>query len=711
MSSALFEANQQLEQFSAYARRGQRLNKDIQILFLGIPTERSAHLLNLLRSVRLSPRGRDITNIEELNSALSERSWDLLLLDETLSGVGFEELKNTLSQRNRDIPIIKTIASMEPDALANALGQDADCVIPDDNDCLALNLIQRELQYLQTRKQLRKAQADLSDCEEHIRQLISEASLPMLLCREGRICNVNNSLLDFLGFAETDELEGQNFNSIIAKGNRRDFSTLLRNFENSDGFEYCINLPVVRADQSELNSRIVLRKLRLQDQLTLQATLYAKNIVTENILLEGIDYLSGLYNRNYLNKELSYVIHKALDGGHDCNMLYICLDNYQDVEKQQGEETVEQLVRNVAQLLQSQINRVHLIARAESDAFALIYFDSSTEKSLQLAKKLRREIRRVEVETADGTINTSCSISVSPINDNTPGRDEMLLQAAEHARQLSQTKKGDAVGLVSQRLEKANQDNDTLTRKLWILVNESSLQLMFQPIVEMNPTSSDMQYYEVLLRFIDGRNKALSPSGLMQRITDPELKIAIDRWVIEHSLLALKATGTSSQQRLAISLTHRTMLHPETLVWLADRLREHKLSASSLIFQISETDIGLDLESIRIFTQELTNMNCQVCIKHFGSAANSNDILKRVKSNFVKLDGSYIRDLHDNSSFDTSFRTTVNKLKALEKQVIAPMVEDTQVMCKLWKAGVDFIQGYYLQPPKDAMDYDFFEGR
>ncbi|GEM_PF-908131 len=710
MSSALFEANQQLQQFSASARRGQRLNKDIQILFLGIPTERSAHFLNLMRSVRLSPRGRDISSLDELNTALSERSWDLLLLDEIHSAIDFEELQHTLRQRNRDIPIIKTIASMDPTALADALDQDADCVIPQDNDCLALNLIQRELQYLQTRKQLRKTQADLSDCEEHLRQLVSDSSLPMLLCREGKIFSVNNGLLDFLGYAEAGELEGANFNSVIGKGNRRDFSTLLRNFESSDGFEYCINLPVVRADQSELNCRIVLKKMRLQDQLTLQATLYAKNILTENILHEGIDYLSGLYNRNYLNKELSYVIHKALDGGHDCNLLYICLDNYHEAENTHGEETAEQLIRNTAQLLQKQINRVHLIARAEEDAFALIYFDSSTEKSLQLAKKLRREIRRIETETNDGVLNTSCSISVTPINDNTPGRDEVLQQADEHARQLNQTKKSDGVGLVAQRLEKANQSNDTLTRKLWILVRESSLQLMFQPIVEMNTTPSGIQYYEVLLRFVDGRNKALSPSGLMQRITDPELKIAIDRWVIEHSLMALKETGASSQKRLAISLAHRTMLHPETLVWLAERLREYKLSANNLIFQISETDVGLDLEAIRIFTQELTNMNCQVCIKHFGSAPNSSEILKRVKSHFVKLDGSYIRDLQENSSFDNSFKNTVKKLKSQEKKVIAPMVEDTQVMCKLWKAGVDFIQGYYLQPPQETMEYDFFEG-
>ncbi|MFW1677642.1 EAL domain-containing protein [Pontibacter sp. JAM-7] len=709
MLTALFEAKQKLEQFSTNARRSQRLNKDIQVLFVGISTEHSARILNLLRSVRMSPRGRDVADLSSLTAALSERSWDLLLIDESTAEISLDELHNALQERNRDIPVIKLVDSMHPDILDTALQQQPDCIIPQDNDSLALHLIQRELQHLHNRKQLRKAQADLSDCEENIRQLINESSQPILLCREGRISSTNASLLDFLGYLEPQELENENFSSLISKGNRREFSTLLRNFENSDSFEYCINLPVERADKSELNCRIVLKKLRLQDQLTLQATLHAKNIVTENILHEGIDYLSGLYNQSYLSKELGYVIHKALDGGHDCHLLYLCLDNYQAVEQQHGEEATEQMIRTVAQLLQKMINRVHLIARPDNDTFALIFFDSSTDKAMQLAKKLRREIRRCEVEFGDTTLNTSCSVSVSPINDNAPGKEEALQQAADMARQLSSSEKGDAIGLVTPRLEKHNQDNSSLTDKLWILVRENSLQLMFQPIVEMNSNPSGVEYYEVLLRFIDGRNKSLSPSGLMQRINDPELKVAIDRWVIEQSLTALKHSGSKNQQRLAISLSHKTMVHPETLVWLAERLREHQLSANSLIFQISETDIGLDIQSIRQFTQELANMSCQVCIKHFGSAPNSREILKRVKSHYVKLDGSYIRDLQENNSFDTSFKDTVDKLRAQEKKVIAPMVEDTQVMCKLWKAGVDFIQGFYLQPPKTTMDYDFFE--
>jgi EAL domain-containing protein (putative c-di-GMP-specific phosphodiesterase class I) len=79
-----------------------------------------------------------------------------------------------------------------------------------------------------------------------------------------------------------------------------------------------------------------------------------------------------------------------------------------------------------------------------------------------------------------------------------------------------------------------------------------------------------------------------------------------------------------------------------------------------------------------------------------------------IRSDYVKLDGSYIQDLGKDPEQDEQFFNLVQQLASLDKTTIAPLVENTKAMASLWKAGVDYVQGFYLQPPQENMDYDFF---
>lgn len=145
------------------------------------------------------------------------------------------------------------------------------------------------------------------------------------------------------------------------------------------------------------------------------------------------------------------------------------------------------------------------------------------------------------------------------------------------------------------------------------------------------------------------------------------------------------------------------------LQWLDDRLRLSRVAADSLIFQISESDAAVNLMEVSQFVRGLQRLGCQTCLKHFGSSPNSEHVRRELNTAFIKLDGSHVQDLENRLLDLEALKAMLEPLKAQGKLIIAPLVESTRVISDLYAAGVHLIQGYYLQQPREQMDYDFFD--
>ena len=127
------------------------------------------------------------------------------------------------------------------------------------------------------------------------------------------------------------------------------------------------------------------------------------------------------------------------------------------------------------------------------------------------------------------------------------------------------------------------------------------------------------------------------------------------------------------------------------------------------MFEISESDAAVNLMEARNFAHAMQQLHCKVCLKHFGSSPNSEHVRQELDAEFIKLDGSYIQDLQNRNLSLESLQEILNPLQQQNKLIIAPLVEKTRVISDLFSAGVHLIQGHYLQPPREKMDYDFFD--
>ena len=105
-------------------------------------------------------------------------------------------------------------------------------------------------------------------------------------------------------------------------------------------------------------------------------------------------------------------------------------------------------------------------------------------------------------------------------------------------------------------------------------------------------------------------------------------------------------------------------------------------------------------------TQGLAELHCKVALSQFGCSLNPFNTLKHLQVDFVKVDGSFSQDL-SNPDNQEALKTLLASLHAQAKLTIVPYVESASVLATLWQAGVNYIQGYYLQGPSQSMNYDF----
>ncbi|MCY1500435.1 Cyclic di-GMP phosphodiesterase PdeF [compost metagenome] len=160
---------------------------------------------------------------------------------------------------------------------------------------------------------------------------------------------------------------------------------------------------------------------------------------------------------------------------------------------------------------------------------------------------------------------------------------------------------------------------------------------------------------------------------------------------------------------LFIHLSSASLQDQTLLPWLSVALKAARLPSDALAFQINEPDAITYLKQAKALTQGLNELHCKVALSQFGCALNPFNTLKHLSVDFVKVDGSFSQDL---SSADNqeALKTLLASLHAQAKLTIVPFVESASVLATLWQAGVNYIQGYYLQGPSQSMDYDFSAG-
>jgi diguanylate cyclase (GGDEF)-like protein/PAS domain S-box-containing protein len=414
------------------------------------------------------------------------------------------------------------------------------------------------------------------------------------------------------------------------------------------------------------------------------------------------DALTGLVNRREFERRLE----EAIDGGHRGDgqhvLCYLDLDRFKLVNDTSGHLAGDSMLREVAKLLRDAVRDSDTVARLGGDEFGMLLIGCPLEKARQIADDVCRSVGDYRFVWKDRIFNIGVSIGLVEISRES-GTLEELLAAADTACYVAKKQGSGRVAVYSARDEALARHSGEIQwlQRLQGALKENRFQLYHQIIVPTHGGNGGPAL-EVLIRLRDENGQELPPAEFMRAAERYRLMGLVDRWVVQNTLAALGrgALPLPPERSVAINISGQTLGDLQFLEFVVECLDSTGVAPAQVCFEITENAVVANLEHARRFVGVLHGLGCQFALDDFGSGVGSFSNLKNLPLDYLKIDGSFIRNLGRDTVNQAMVTAMIKLARTLNFKVIAEQVEDAAAMEAARRMGVDYLQGYAIGRPQ-----------
>jgi len=662
-------------------------------------------------------RAQHVDNEEALNKLLQEKVWDMMIgLDASKNLTPIDAIR-LIRRLNKDVPFILQTDEEGTQPIVEGMKLGAVDVVRVDEDQHLLAVIQREHQNREERDMRRYAERRYKEIERRSQQLLDSSRDAIAFIQDGMFLYANDSFTELLGHTSRDDIECMPVIDIIREEDQADVKRFLKEFtlKGSEIDTTQLEFHVIMADQSERPLKIDVRKSNYDEEICIQFLIRPSSVDSDELeaqlqQIKHQDLATGLYNRNYLLDALHDTVEKAANGNGNSALLHIGIQNFaQTVSEKLGITSSDIVLSAVAAFTQSKTKDNDILCRYGEDTFMLLIPNIAPEIALNRAKSLCQALVEHIVDIDSTTMQFNYHIGVSIINETTADGETPINHAIKALASARSVKDEPAVVKLYEPDTKAatTDSKEGIVLMVQKAIDNGRFKLLYQPILSLR--GSDKEHYEVLLRMVDDDNNEISPNDFLATAAKIGATTKIDRWVILESIKILSDhRKKGNHTHLIVNLSRESMLDSTLPPWLGVAFKAADLPPNNIIFQLAEIDINDHLNVAASFTEQIQKLGSSCSISRFGCSLNPFNALKLVSATHIKIDGSFTQDLQKNGDDGAeALKELVSQIHQEDKITIVPFVENASVLSKLWQSGVHYIQGYYLQGPSDAMDYDF----
>lgn len=415
------------------------------------------------------------------------------------------------------------------------------------------------------------------------------------------------------------------------------------------------------------------------------------------------DALTGLLNRRDFERRLQHVMDGLREHDTQHSLLYLDLDQFKVVNDTCGHAAGDALLCQIADALQARVSAPHALARLGGDEFGLLLEHTGHEASRVLAEQLRETVEALEFVHGNRLFGCSASVGVVTFDRTIGGVHEVLI-AADSACLLAKEKGRNRVQV------HAAGDLEVLDRRRemdWVsrlreALAEGRMYVHAQRIVALAPTRTPRDRMELLVRLRDRDGTTVPPMAFIPAAERYGVMPTIDRFVIRTAFrhLAALTPGVRARTSLSVNLSGRTLSDDRLVAFVREQLQAHQIAPGEICFEITETAAVNNLSLTTRLVQELRGLGFRFALDDFGSGMSSFGYLKHLPVDYLKIDGTFIRNLR-NDRVDAAMVEAIAKVAGVMGiRTVAEYVEDAETADLLAEMGVDYAQGYGMHVPE-----------
>lgn len=521
------------------------------------------------------------------------------------------------------------------------------------------------------------------------RELLLGENLPAIaLVREGRLLQANTVFHELLRCHDPRDLQGKPLADFFRQ-------------EDRDKVGQCLSMQLPDNEDAVLVSSEIHGGQRFVLHCT--SSLYQGDVCTQVMVrpapanpsyarqkasMQHQDLVTRLDNLPYFQTRLESAIDKALNLQTSSLLLVVRFENYMALQDRIGRTGTGKVLMDISEFLHAELNRPFTACRLSDNEFAVLLFDTTMQEGTDLIDFINRQINNALMRASEHQVNTSATIGVATINEFSLDSEAMICRARSNA--VIDAKGLTAVPDMGLQLKSALQKQD--------------FRLLFQPLVSFHDNTRHR--YEVLVRMTEDDGALKSPAQFMPRANLENLGEAIDKTVLG-LLFSRPRLFAAEQNMFFIHVSSNTLANLTLLPWLHRRLHKNRFLSDKLVIQISELDYLYNSRQVLAFADCLAKLNLPLALTSFGNTMDPLVTMSTLKPALVRLDHSLTRELPYSMEQQRSIRKLIQQAHARQIQVAVTRIEDLETLPLFWDLGVDYVEGYSIQPPDSRAEFSF----
>jgi len=412
------------------------------------------------------------------------------------------------------------------------------------------------------------------------------------------------------------------------------------------------------------------------------------------------DSLTDLINRSELERRLQRTITHAQKNNSIHALLYLDLDQFKIVNDTCGHSAGDELLKQLSTLLLTRIRGRDTLARLGGDEFCVLLENCEKEQAVIIANDLLKLINEFQFSWERKFFSIGVSIGVVRIDKNSIDQNE-ILGAADLACYAAKDKGRNCIQIYKDKDSKIRQKRQEMSwaTRIDSAIENNHFMLYQQLITPLNGEGTS--HNEYLLRLKD-KDRIITPGAFIPAAERYQRMAAIDRWVINSAFSHLQqARQTNNKDHLInINLSGQSLSSDTLFDFINSLLQKYKLAPSNICFEITETAAIANFHSAIEFIKQLKKLGCLIALDDFGCGLSSFSYLKNMNIDFLKIDGSFIRNI-DKNPIDRSIVESINNISHVAGfKTVAEYVESKKIAKILKDIGIDYAQGFSIHRPQ-----------